>query len=155
MKKIALTLLSSALFMSAAHADADIKNLQAKTFNFFQAAMITDVKSQEFLKNSFSVDNDTFRKNGSVIYSTYSPEEYYGMPFAFAFNEGKKIVGIGGALTDESEAFFKKIATSPNMQCKTKETRFNDIRICSHKTAKPETIRKFTTDLSYLMENAG
>ncbi len=158
MKKLTLTLLSTFLLIGTAHAGENfvqLQKLQNKAVLFFLKPTLTEEASQQFLKGSFTVEDDTFNKNASIIHSTVSSQEYYGMPLVFAFNEGQKIVGIAGSLTSENVTFFKKLATSPNLTCKSRKADDHNLVICAHNTAQPAVVSKFTTDFIYLMKNAG
>lgn len=158
MKYFCLAALSSTLLFASisAHADNERVTFENKSIQLFSKATITTNETKQYLNQFFNVDSSTLAKDANIIHSQYILHEMEGMPYAFTFNQGSQVIGIAGAIEDtESKAFFQKLAKVPNLTCSTKKSRFYDLKVCSHKTAQPAIVNKFTKDFIYLMENAG
>lgn len=161
MKKITLLITSCLLaFQVQANLanDEGIQKLENELIELLKTKNLSDKKSQEFLKrNAFSLDDVEWKKNGNVIHGPFhlasGQEELIGaIPYVFAFNQGQKIVGVGGHLKPELVRKLKRLPTVTCNQTKLKNAQIEYYSTCYHQSSvKPQTVQQFKKAFTYLI----
>ncbi len=156
------TVLGLGLSLFAVSASADVignaaaKQLQQDTLELFtSASSISPQASQKYLKrNHFETESVNWNKNGQVIHGPFyipdGQEEGEAIPYLFAFNQGKSIVGVGGWIP---ETLLAKLKSNPTVKCK-KISKSTNIWLCAHSSASAVTQQTFTKEILYLAENS-
>lgn len=153
-----------ALFMgilsSAAVADtignAGATQLQREAVSLLSAGEISTAASQQFLqRNHFDTEDVQWQRVGQVIHGPYyipdGEEEGEGVPYVFAFNQGRSIVGLGGWLPANVLARLK---ATPTVRCQKMKPQ-HDMWMCAHQSATSKTQQTFMQEMQRLARNAG
>ena len=142
-----------------AHAEiignAGAKQLQNEAVALLAQADISSQSSQQFLqRNHFDTDGVQWQYNGQVMHGPYyipdGDEEGEAVPYVFAYNQNRSIVGIGGWLP---APLLKRLQAEPNVRCQ-KFTKEYALWSCAHSSATAQTQKTFMRDLKYLADNS-
>lgn len=145
------------LVMVATMASADVvnnagaKQLQQEAVTLLQTSQITEQNSQAFLKrNRFDIADMAWGRNGQVIHGPYyvpnGEEEGENVPYVFAYNQGKNVVGIGGWLP---APLLTRLQALPTVKCQ-RIPKEQAMWVCAHRSATTQTTATFGRDLAYL-----
>ena len=111
--------------------------------------------SQQFLKrNRFDVEDVQWQKNGQVIHGPYylpdGDEEGENVPYAFAVNQGRSIVGLGGWLP---APLLTRLQKTPNVRCQKIDVQ-NGLWLCAHASATAQTKQVLVKELRYWAQHS-
>lgn len=161
MRKITLLIASCFLVMQVqanVTDDQGIKKLENDLIELFKAKSLSDKKSQDFLKkNAFELESVEWKKNGNVIHGPFhlpngQEEVEVAIPYVFAFNQGQKIVGVGGHLSPELVRKLKRLPTVTCNETKLKNAQIEFYSTCYHQASvKPKTVQQFKKSFTYLV----
>ena len=135
--------------------NAGAAQLQRDAANLLAQSQISVQDSQQFLKrNRFDVEDVEWQKNGQVIHGPYytpdGDEEGENVPYVFALNQGRSIVGIGGWLPAK---LLKSLQAIPNVGCQRIDAK-SGLWLCAHASATTQTKQVFVKELRYLAQHS-
>ena len=135
--------------------NAGAAQLQRDAVSLLAQGQISTQDSQQFLKrNRFDVEDVQWQKNGQVIHGPYyipdGDEEGENVPYAFAVNQGRSIVGIGGWLP---APLLTRLQKTPNVRCQKIDVQ-NGLWLCAHASATAQTKQVFVKELRYLAQHS-
>ena len=135
-----------------------IEKLEKQLIQLLEAKNVSEKNSQDFLKqNGFNLDEIDWKKNGNVIHGPFYLQDGHeevevAIPYVFAFNQGKKVVGVGGHLSDELVRKLKRISTVACYETKLKNAQIPSYHTCYHQASiKPKTVQQFKKAFTYLV----
>ena len=102
----------------------------------------------------FDVEDVQWHKNGQAIHGPYylpdGDEEGENVSDAFAMNQGRSIVGLGGWLP---VALLTRLQKIPNVRCQKIDVQ-NGLWLCAHASATAQTKQVFVKELRYLAQHS-
>lgn len=147
--------MASGAASAATIGNAGAAQLQRDAVSLLAQGQISTQDSQQFLKrNRFDVEDVQWQKNGQVIHGPYyipdGDEEGENVPYAFAVNQGRSIVGIGGWLP---APLLTRLQKTPNVRCQKIDVQ-NGLWLCAHASATAQTKQVFVKELRYLAQHS-
>ena len=136
--------------------NAGVKRLEQSALALFANMQApSESASRQFLiSNRFDIDDVQWQKAGQVIHGPYhirdGEEEGDNVPYAFVYNQGKNVVGIGGWL---NRNWVNQLNALPNVKCKNLP-KDPQLWVCAHQAAPVAATNAFIKQLTWLSENA-